>query len=129
VTVLLVEDHVDSRDMLQQMLRGFGARVFSAGHGEEALALLERRRPDVILCDLVMPVMDGFRFATAVKQNRRWRRIPIVAVTALGGEADYRRTWEAGFDAHLAKPVHPDQVVGVVRAVTGRPAAPPLDEP
>jgi CheY-like chemotaxis protein len=129
VSVLLVEDHFDSRDMLQQMLQGFGARVFPAAHGEEGLDLLGRERPDVILCDLVMPVMDGFCFATAVKQDRRWRRIPIVAVTALGGEADYRRTWEAGFDAHLAKPVDPDQVVAVIRAVTGRPAAPPPDRP
>jgi two-component system cell cycle response regulator DivK len=128
LSVLVVEDHFDSRDMLRQMLQGFGARVLSAADGEEALAVLGRHRPDVILCDLVMPVMDGFHLRAALKRSPRWRRIPVIAVTALGGETDYRRTWEAGFDAHLAKPVHPDQVVAIVRAVTGRPPPPRPDD-
>jgi CheY-like chemotaxis protein len=129
LTVLVVEDHHDSRDVLRQMLQGYGARVVEAAHGEEALDLLDRPRPAAILCDLVMPVMDGFRFVAAVKASPRWRRIPIIAVTALGGELDYRRTWEAGFDAHLTKPVQPDHVVAVIRAVTGRPPAPTSDAP
>ena len=71
----------------------------------------------MILCDLLMPAMDGFAFIAAVRRDPRWRRAAVAAVSALGSDADYRRTREAGFDAHLTKPIPPDQLAGVVRAV------------
>jgi CheY-like chemotaxis protein len=121
LTILVLEDHVDSREMLRQMLEDLGATVLSAGDGWEGLLVLRAERPDVILCDLLMPAMDGFAFIAALRRDPRWRRTAVVAVTALGGDADYRRTWEAGFDAHLTKPVRPDQLTAVIRAVLRSP--------
>ena len=86
LVVLVVEDHEDSLRMLQQMLEHAGARVMPAAHGGEALERLETGpRPHVIVSDLLMPVLDGLGLARHVQGDPRWGRIPILAVTALGG--------------------------------------------
>jgi CheY-like chemotaxis protein len=123
LVVLVVEDHEDSRRMLQQMLEHAGARVLLAAHGGEALAQLEtQRRPHVILCDLLMPVLDGLGLARQVHGDPRWARIPILAVTALGGAADYIKTWAHGFAGHVTKPIDREVLIAAVRRVAGRPA-------
>ena len=122
LVVLVVEDHEDSRRLLQQMLEHVGARVILAAHGGEALARLEtQRRPHVILCDLLMPVLDGLGLARHVQGDPRWRGIPILAVTALGGAADYIKTWAHGFAGHVTKPIDRDVLLAAIRRVTGRP--------
>jgi CheY-like chemotaxis protein len=121
LVVLVVEDHEDSRRLLQQMLERAGARVLLAAHGAEALTRLEtERRPHVILCDLLMPVLDGLGLARRVQTDPRWARIPILAVTALGGAADYIKTWAHGFAGHVTKPLDPDVLIGAIGRVTGR---------
>jgi CheY-like chemotaxis protein len=122
LVVLVVEDHEDSRRLLRQMLEHVGARVILAAHGGEALARLgTQRRPHVILCDLLMPVLDGLGLARHVQGDPRWRGIPILAVTALGGAADYIRTWAHGFAGHVTKPIDRDVLLAAIRRVTGRP--------
>lgn len=105
VTILIVEDHPDSRDLLCQIVESFGAKVATAADGREALATARRLQPDLILCDLRMPVLDGFGFMERLRHDPDLSRTAVLAVTALAGEADVRRTWEAGFDGHLIKPV------------------------
>jgi CheY-like chemotaxis protein len=122
LVVLVVEDHEDSRRLLQQMLEHVGARVILAAHGGEALLRLDtQRRPHVILCDLLMPVLDGLGLARQVQGDPRWRGIPILAVTALGGAADYIRTWAHGFAGHVTKPIDREVLLAAIRRVTGRP--------
>ncbi|HEV8676203.1 MAG TPA: response regulator [Methylomirabilota bacterium] len=124
LTLLVVEDHDDSREMLRQMLTAVGARVLVAEQGAHALAILAREHPDVILLDLLMPVMDGFVFAQHVQRERRWVDIPIIAVTALGEIQDYLRTWQEGLAGHLTKPVGQAELVSVIqRVTTGRRAS------
>lgn len=125
LTVLVLEDHTDSREMIRQMLRSMGAEVACAADGWEALGRLRTERPDVILCDLRMPTMDGYAFIAALRRDANWIRTPVVAVTALGSDADYRRTWEAGFDGHLTKPIQAGQLAAVVRAVLRMRLPPP----
>src|SRR5215468_6740764 len=85
VTILVVDDHEDSRMVLKQMLTAVGARVRLARDGQDGLAQVAvAPSPQVILCDLLMPGMDGLEFARRLRPYRRWARIPIVAVTALG---------------------------------------------
>lgn len=121
LVVLVVEDHEDSRRLLKQILELAGARVILAEHGGEALERLEtQRRPHVIVCDLLMPVLDGLGLARRVQGDPRWSRIPLLAVTALGGAADYIKTWAHGFAGHVTKPVDPDVLIGAIRRVTGR---------
>jgi CheY-like chemotaxis protein len=116
------------------MLEPLGARVVLAVNGYDALGALrhEPSPPDVILCDLLMPAMDGLSLARRLQQEPEWRAIPIVAITALGQLADYVMTWTHGFHAHLTKPVDPtvlaDLVKGLVRHRSGG-AAPPPEKP
>ena len=104
-TVLVVEDHADSRELLSQLLSHEGAVVLTAHDGLAALHTLEARIPDVILADLPMPGMDGLDFARRVKANARWAAVPIIATTAHTRSADFQATLSAGFAAHLVKPV------------------------
>jgi CheY-like chemotaxis protein len=106
VTVLVVEDHEDSRDLLRQIVASTGATVLAAANGEEAIALLTTRPPpDLVFCDLVMPRMNGFQFVDWLRRQPHLARIPVIAVSALGADADFMRTWSAGFTGHLVKPI------------------------
>ena len=106
VTILIVEDHEDSRDMLRQIVGSFGATVLSASNGEDAIALLTTRAaPELVLCDLLMPRMNGFQFMEWLRRQPHLARIPVIAVSALGAEADFMKTWSAGFSGHLVKPI------------------------
>lgn len=105
VTVLIIEDHRDSREMLRQIVASFGAVVVVAEDGREALRTVGWVKPDLILCDLRMPGLDGFGFVDSLREHRTLSRTPVIAVTALGTDADFKRTWEAGFNGHLVKPV------------------------
>jgi CheY-like chemotaxis protein len=130
VTVLVVEDHEDTRDMFRRILESLGARALVARHGHEALGLLGRQRLDLVLCDLQMPVMDGFAFLRAMRRDPRAPRVPVVAVTAHGADRDLDATWQAGFDGHLTKPVDYDSLVAVLeRALGARWTALDEDEP
>jgi CheY-like chemotaxis protein len=122
VTLLVVEDHEDSREFLRRLLVALGARVLVAGNGLDALQVLQSRLPDAILLDLMMPVMDGFTLARRLSQDRRLSTIPVIAVTALGGARDLLQTWQAGFSGHVTKPVgHADLVIVVRRALGSAP--------
>jgi CheY-like chemotaxis protein len=114
-----VDDDVDARLITQQILEPLGARVLVASDGPEALRLVDRVIPDVILCDLLMPDMDGFEVARRLRRDPRTARLPIIAVTALDRDPDYYRTWEAG----LRWP--PEQAGRLRRAGLDRPHAHP----
>ena len=104
-TVLVVDDHEDSRNLLRQMVEWFGARVHTARSGQVALACLEKETPDLLLLDLRMPGMDGFTVFRRLRADPRFSKLRAIAVTALGSDDDVMRTWEAGFDGHLVKPI------------------------
>jgi len=108
VVVLIVEDHDDSRDMLRQMVESFGAAVLTARDGREAMSLVSKAVPDLVLLDLLMPGMDGFEFMEYLRERKHPARIPVIAVTALGSRADVMKTWAAGFNGHLLKPITMD---------------------
>jgi CheY-like chemotaxis protein len=113
-TVLVVEDDPDSLEMLRRMLEALGVRTVLAEDGEVALRLFPSTRPDLVLCDLMLPLVDGFMFVNRLRADPRWRRTPVVAVTGLGYESDYERTWETGFDGHVVKPIDMDTLASVL---------------
>jgi CheY-like chemotaxis protein len=117
ITVLIVEDHADSREMMRQIVESFGANVAIAADGREALATAGWLQPDLVFCDLRMPVLDGFGFIDRVRHDPDLSRTAVLAVTALGSEADVRRTWEAGFDGHLTKPVDYETIAAQLERV------------
>lgn len=125
ITVLVVDDNPDARAIISQMLEPLGARVLLARDGSEALGMLRNAAPDVILCDLLMPRMDGFELSERIRRDPRRARVPLVAVTALGSAPDYLQTWEAGFDAHISKPIDDRELASVVRLLARRGRVPP----
>jgi CheY-like chemotaxis protein len=120
ISLLIVDDDEDYRDMMCLLMKYLGATVDAALSGDEALQRAARHSPDAILCDLQMPGMDGFALIEQLRHDPRLHEIPVVAVTGLGSEGDKMRTRAAGFAAHLVKPINSealsDVVVNVVRS-------------
>ena len=103
--VLVVDDNEDAVESLADALTELGHTVETAYNGPAALALLQRYTPDVAFLDLGLPVMDGYELARRVREDRRFARTVLVAVTGYGQKRDRAQAREAGFDAHLVKPV------------------------
>lgn len=118
--VLVIEDHRDSRELLVQRLSYDGAHVVSAADGVDALEALRWFRPDLMLVDLGLPVMDGFRFVARARLGLSGN-VPLIAVTAHDAPDDVLATLEAGFAAHLTKPVDFDVLTATAHRVLRRP--------
>ena len=103
--ILIVDDNRDSTEMLAAMFGLAGHHTEMAYDGNEALAKVEEHRPDLILLDIGLPGMSGYDVCRAIRQQPWGRGVVIVALTGWGQEEDRRRSKEAGFDAHLVKPV------------------------
>jgi PAS domain S-box-containing protein len=127
--ILVVDDQEDARDLLADFLGLYGAVVTTASSGAEALAILSnlsaRARPDILICDIAMPMEDGY---TALRQMRALeaargvatsQRIPAVALTALTGDEERLRALSSGFQAHVAKPVDPGELILVINNIAG----------
>jgi CheY-like chemotaxis protein len=109
--ILVIEDNLDGRTALVELLQLFGFDVEGAADGEAGLAAAHAFLPDAVLLDLGLPGIDGVEVARRLRADPPGDgALKIVAVTGWGSEADRRRTTEAGFDNHLTKPVDPDVV-------------------
>jgi PAS domain S-box-containing protein len=104
--ILVVDDNRYNANSLGVLLRTLGQDVEMAYDGPAALELVRRRRPDLVLLDIGLPGMDGYEVARRCRQDEDLRRIVLVAMTGYGKEEDRRRSQEAGFNAHLVKPVN-----------------------
>jgi signal transduction histidine kinase len=113
--VLLVDDNVDARETLRDILELDGCTVFEAGDGLDALVVAERERPDVVLLDIGLPGVDGYEVARHLRAHPVTASTHIVAITGYGQEADKRKAAEAGCDDHLTKPVDLDALRAAVR--------------
>jgi CheY-like chemotaxis protein len=116
--VLVVEDHEDARESLRLLLTADGHTVTVAEDGPEGLAILRSWRPDVALVDVGLPELDGYAVARAATADPAVAGIPLVALTGYGQPEDRRLATEAGFRAHLVKPVFRDALQRTLVAVT-----------
>lgn len=103
--VLVVDDSDISRELVREALDTDKYDVLEASDGREALTVLERNRVDLILLDIQMPLMDGYQTISAIRRNRRWQAIPVIAVTAYAMMEDRQKALAAGFDEYIAKPL------------------------
>ncbi|HEX8719571.1 MAG TPA: PAS domain S-box protein [Pyrinomonadaceae bacterium] len=128
--VLVVEDEEDARTMLKVLLEGCGARVDAVASAAAAWESLEGAGCDVLVSDIGMAVEDGYTFIGRVRERdaRRGRRTPSLALTAFARAEDRERSLAAGFDAHLAKPVEPSQLLSAVAALAARGAGVARDD-
>jgi CheY-like chemotaxis protein len=118
--VLVVDDNVDSARSLAKMLQLEGYEMTTAHDGLEALEVAERIRPDVILLDLGMPKLDGYGTARMLREKPWGKGLALIAVTGWGQEEVRGRTRDAGFDAHLVKPVEMPTLLELVRSLSAR---------
>jgi PAS domain S-box-containing protein len=122
LSVLVVDDQSDARELIRRLLEECGADVLTAGAADEALALVEARKPDVLVSDIGMPGCDGFDLIKRVRAlgPDRGGRVPAIALTAFARSEDRTRALRAGFVVHVAKPVDPSELVATVAIVAGR---------
>ena len=113
--ILVVEDQEDNRQILRDLLGNAGYELTEAENGEEAIAAVAKRRPDLILMDIQLPVMDGYAATRRIRTNPDLKSVPIIAVTsyALAGDEDKARA--AGCDGYVSKPYSPRDLLAKVR--------------
>lgn len=115
--MLLVEDLEDTRLFMRLELEQHGFIVFEAADGQTAVELAAREAPDVVLMDLSLPLMDGFAAAKLMRQDKRLKDVPIIAVTA-HQEIDFRSDARAsGFDAYVTKPIDVDWLKELIKGL------------
>ncbi|MBR8834211.1 MAG: PAS domain S-box protein [Stigonema ocellatum SAG 48.90 = DSM 106950] len=114
--VLVVDDDADSRDLIAFILEQDGATVWSVASAVEALQILARSKPDILVSDIGMPQMDGYMLMRQVRslQPEQGGQIPAIALTAYAGETDNQQILQAGFHKHITKPVDPAELVTVI---------------
>ena len=112
--VLLVEDVEDTRHFMRLELEEQGFIVFEAENGQVGVEIAAREKPDVILMDLTLPLMDGFTATKLIRQNNELKNVPIIAITA-HKEDDFRADAKAsGFDAYVTKPIDVNWLKGLI---------------
>jgi two-component system cell cycle response regulator len=109
--VLLIEDDTPSRELMAYLLRAFGHTALETRDGAAGLEAMQRERPDLVVCDIDLPKIDGLTLAGLAKADAGLRPIPLVAVTALAMVSDRDRALRAGFDGYIAKPIEPTEFV------------------
>ncbi len=103
-SVLIVDDKPDNLILATTALKYYGAQVYTATNGEEALQTLKTVHPTVILLDIRMPKMDGWATYKSVRENPEIAHTPIVAITAYAMDSDEEQIMKAGFDGYISKP-------------------------
>jgi signal transduction histidine kinase/CheY-like chemotaxis protein len=124
LTVLVVDDEPDSLELVQQVLAETGARLLTATSAGDALRVLERQQPDILVSDIGMPLMDGFELIRRIRalRDKSLAGVPAIALTAFSRREDQQRALEAGFDEYMAKPLRPVALLQAVVAMAGRAA-------
>jgi PAS domain S-box-containing protein len=117
--VLIVEDNDDALESLRLQMELWGTEVSTAKSAEEALDIAERVRPQIVLCDIGLPGMDGFRLVAPMREKLKGSSVLFAAVTGYASAEDQRRALEAGFDSFFVKPLDPASLANLLRSYPG----------
>jgi CheY-like chemotaxis protein len=125
VIVVAVDDNLDARAFIELVLRLHGAIVVSVDAGEKAIEAVLQYHPDIVLCDLMMPEMDGYAVLRHIRtlDDEVAKAVPMVALTAFAGAESRLKTQEAGFQVHLDKPIDPPRLIETIRRLVKRKVA------
>jgi CheY-like chemotaxis protein len=129
--ILVAEDNAVNRELLRELLEARGYTVLEACNGQEALHMIEKELPQLLLLDIGMPVLDGFAVVTRIRENSSLASLPVVAVTAYAMRGDRERILESGFDGYLSKPLNPASLTEELDRLlnkSGQPAIPDHDQ-
>ncbi|KKI99329.1 response regulator transcription factor [Prochlorothrix hollandica] len=121
--VLLVDDEPGIREAVQAYLQDDGFTVEVASDAQEGWDKLQQMRPDLVITDLMMPRVDGYQFLRQMREDDRFKALPVVFLTARGMTSDRIQGYQAGCDAYLSKPFDPDELVTIIQNLLKRRAA------
>lgn len=121
--LLLVDDEPGLREAVQAYLEDSEYKVQVASNATEGWELLETTLPDLLITDVMMPQIDGYQFLKQVREDPRFKALPVVFLTAKGMTTDRIQGYQAGVDAYLSKPFDPDELVAIVNNLLERRAA------
>jgi two-component system cell cycle response regulator DivK len=113
--ILIIEDQEDNRTIMRDLLTRAGFELIEAVNGEEGVKLAQSERPDLILMDIQLPIIDGYEATRRIKAIVELKSIPIIAVTSYALSGDEAKTRAAGCDGYVAKPFSPRQLLAKVR--------------
>jgi len=119
-TALVVDDSITMRRVTQRLLERRGVKVLTARDGLDAITVLQEHEPDIILLDIEMPRMDGYQFATHVRNDAKVKHLPIIMITSRSGEKHRAKAIEIGVNDYLSKPYQESQLVAAIEALLGR---------
>ena len=116
IRLLVVDDEVDTRDLLVFVLEECGAEVRAVASGKEALEIFSSWQPDILLSDIGMPEMDGYMLINKIRSMppSQGGQIPAIALTAYAGETNHQQIIKAGFNKHITKPVEPVELAKTI---------------
>jgi two-component system cell cycle response regulator DivK len=117
--ILVVEDHEDNRRILRDLLGSAGYETLEAEDGEAGVAAARAERPDLILMDIQLPLMDGYEATRRIKTDPALRAIPVIVVTSYALSGDETKARAAGCDAYVTKPYSPRQLLAKIREYLG----------
>jgi chemosensory pili system protein ChpA (sensor histidine kinase/response regulator) len=121
LSALVVDDSITMRRVTQRLLERRGVKVLTARDGLDAITVLQENDVDIILLDIEMPRMDGYQFATHVRNDPHLKDLPIIMITSRSGEKHRAKAIEIGVNDYLSKPYQEAQLVGAVESLLGRP--------
>ncbi|WP_394788300.1 response regulator [Rhodoferax sp.] len=109
--ILIIEDDYFSRELAMYLLQTAGYTVIGAEDGRTGVQIALQENPDLVLCDLQMPVLNGREVVRRLHADPQWRRVPVLAVTAFSMSGDRESALAAGFDDHVSKPITPETFI------------------
>jgi DNA-binding response OmpR family regulator len=115
--ILVVDDDLPVVRLLRTVLEQEGFRVASAANGAECLIAIESQPPDLVILDVMMPVMDGFQTLRVLREKPEGRNLPVILLTAKKEDADVTKGWATGADLYLTKPIETNQLVIAVKRI------------
>ncbi|HOL21547.1 MAG TPA: response regulator [bacterium] len=113
--ILVIEDEPDNLKILSMALKSAGYIVFGATNGEEGLELFREEKPDLVILDVVMPVMDGWEVLRRIKSGLRSRRVPVIMLTAKNQDQDKIKGYDYGADFYVTKPYNIKKLLPIIR--------------
>ena len=114
-TILVVEGQEDNRQILRDLLGAHDYAMLEAENGEEALVAVKKQRPDLILMDIQLPVLDGYEATRRIKSDPTTKNIPIIVVTSYALSGDEAKARESGCDAYVTKPYSPRALLAKIK--------------
>jgi len=115
--ILICEDNEKNRRLMKDLLEYHGYEVYLSENGEEGIEMAKRAKPDLILMDMQMPVLDGFEAIKKIRQDKEIKHLKIIAVTSFAMPTDKERVLQAGADYYIAKPIDTRTLPEIIKRV------------